>query len=184
MAARCPGKRVAQFFRERQRGQSGTAQFDEERRRIVIIRTREGKEVVVVHRDLDAIGLPLFRRATQCDEGARKQGYQKQKRGKARSRIDPVHELFPSSKKQEGPLKASLHCRRVCGFPHTGCGRRFVRITHGAAPTSCAGGPLWFSSTAPDPCGFKSEPRNINTSSFSVPCRRAPLQECRNTLLC
>ena len=23
-------------------------------------------------------------------------------------------------KMQEGPLKASLHCRRVCGFPHTG----------------------------------------------------------------
>src|SRR5579862_4995297 len=40
--------------------------------------------------------------------------------------------------KQEGPLKASLHCRRVCGCPHTGCGRRICALRPKAESASRA----------------------------------------------
>jgi hypothetical protein len=50
--------------------------------------------------------LLLDSHAIHGDEYARKQRYQKQKRGKARSRIYPVHETVPSSKKQEGPAES------------------------------------------------------------------------------
>jgi hypothetical protein len=115
----------AQLFGQRERGQTGAAQLDQESGRIVVIGLRQRKEVVVIHRDLDAARSVFDAQARDEHHSASQQTNQKDKRGKTRSRVETVHVRRIRVKKQEGPPEASPHCRRVCGCPHTGCGRRF-----------------------------------------------------------
>jgi hypothetical protein len=65
---------------------------------------RESQEIVVVHGNLDAARVLFDFAALDCNEERGEQRNEKQKRGKARSRVDTIHEPSTSPKKQEGPL--------------------------------------------------------------------------------